>query len=49
MPLKDKGSETHLGGVIIEYDPAAGPTSFMIGTEQVGNETIVTMYCLFSA
>ena len=35
MPLREKGSETNLGGVIIEYDPAAGPTNFMIGTEQV--------------
>lgn len=35
MPLKEKGSETSLGGVILEYDPAAGPTNFMVGTEQV--------------
>ncbi len=36
MPLKEKGSETSLGGVVLEYDPAAGPTNFMVGTEQVG-------------
>jgi dynein intermediate chain 2 len=34
MPLREKGSETSLGGVILEYDPAAGPTNFMVGTEQ---------------
>eukprot|EP00983_Pelagomonas_calceolata_P011955 384536-Pelagomonas_calceolata.AAC.1 len=35
MPLREKGSETTLGGVVLEYDPAAGPTNFMVGTEQV--------------
>lgn len=35
MPLKEKGSDTMLGGVVLEYDPAAGPTNFMVGTEQV--------------
>lgn len=34
MPLREKGSETSLGGVILEYDPSAGPTNFMVGTEQ---------------
>mmetsp|Transcript_37152 Transcript_37152/g.82649 ORF Transcript_37152/g.82649 Transcript_37152/m.82649 type:complete len:561 (+) Transcript_37152:351-2033(+) len=34
MPLREKGSETTLGGVVLEYDPAAGPTNFMVGTEQ---------------
>jgi len=35
MPLREKGSDTNLGGVVLEYDPAAGPTNFMVGTEQV--------------
>ncbi|GAX76954.1 hypothetical protein CEUSTIGMA_g4401.t1 [Chlamydomonas eustigma] len=34
MPLREKGSETNLGGIILEYDPTAGPTNFMVGTEQ---------------
>lgn len=34
MPLRDKNSETTVGGVVLEYDPAAGPTNFMVGTEQ---------------
>mmetsp|Transcript_4806 Transcript_4806/g.8358 ORF Transcript_4806/g.8358 Transcript_4806/m.8358 type:complete len:557 (+) Transcript_4806:181-1851(+) len=34
MALREKGSETTLGGVILEYDSAAGPTNFMVGTEQ---------------
>lgn len=34
MPLKEKGSDALLGGVVLEYDPAAGPTKFMVGTEQ---------------
>ena len=34
MYLREKGSETNLGGVILEYDSAAGPTNFMVGTEQ---------------
>ncbi|WIA16722.1 hypothetical protein OEZ85_013376 [Tetradesmus obliquus] len=34
MPLREKGSETLLGGVSLEYDPAAGPTKFMVGCEQ---------------
>ena len=33
LPLKEKGSESLLGGVTIEYDPAAGATKFMVGTE----------------
>ena len=35
MPLKEKGGEAAMGGVVLEYDPAAGPTNFMVGTEQV--------------
>lgn len=35
MPLREKGSETTLGGVVLEYDTNAGPTNFMVGTEQV--------------
>lgn len=35
MPLKEKGSDTQLGGVVLEYDTNAGPTNFMVGTEQV--------------
>jgi dynein intermediate chain 2 len=31
---REKGSETLLGGVSLEYDPAAGPTKFMVGCEQ---------------
>lgn len=42
MPLKEKGGENTLGGVILEYDPNAGPTNFMVGTEQV-RITDVTM------
>jgi len=34
MPLKDKGSDVLLGGATIEYESTAGPTKFMIGTEQ---------------
>lgn len=34
-PRREKGSETNLGGVVLEYDPAAGPTNFMVGTEHV--------------
>eukprot|EP00955_Chlamydomonas_euryale_P087613 364310-Chlamydomonas_euryale.AAC.9 len=34
MPLREKGSETNLGGVILEYDSNAGPTNFMVGSEQ---------------
>ncbi|KAJ9518585.1 hypothetical protein QJQ45_018616 [Haematococcus lacustris] len=34
MPLREKGSDVTQGGVILEYDPAAGPTNFMVGTEQ---------------
>ena len=34
MPLKEKGSENMLGGVVLEYDTNAGPTNFMVGTEQ---------------
>jgi dynein intermediate chain 2 len=35
MPLKEKGSDIMLGGVVLEYDTNAGPTNFMVGTEQV--------------
>lgn len=35
MQLKEKGSDTTLGGVVVEYDTNAGPTNFMVGTEQV--------------
>ena len=31
---REKGSDTLLGGLVLEYDPAAGPTKFMVGTEQ---------------
>jgi hypothetical protein len=31
---REKGSEEVLGGVALEYDPTAGPTKFMVGTEQ---------------
>ncbi|PNH11272.1 Dynein, intermediate chain, flagellar outer arm [Tetrabaena socialis] len=34
MPLKEKNSETMVGGVALEYDTNAGPTNFMVGTEQ---------------
>jgi dynein intermediate chain 2, axonemal len=34
LPLKEKGSDTVLGICTLEYDPAAGPTKFMVGTEQ---------------
>ncbi|KAK9824062.1 hypothetical protein WJX72_007469 [[Myrmecia] bisecta] len=34
LTLKERGSETVLGAVALEYNPAAGPTKFMIGTEQ---------------
>lgn len=34
IPLREKGSETLYGGVSLEYDPTAGPTKFMVGTEQ---------------
>ncbi|KAG2445864.1 hypothetical protein HXX76_000468 [Chlamydomonas incerta] len=34
MPLKEKNSETTVGGVCLEYDTNAGPTNFMVGTEQ---------------
>lgn len=34
LQLKEKNGETILGGVTVEYDPAAGLTKFMIGTEQ---------------
>lgn len=32
--LKEKNSDAILGGVSLEYDPAAGLTKFMIGTEK---------------
>eukprot|EP00775_Hariotina_reticulata_P002074 gene2074-2393_t len=34
LPLREKGNDTLLGGVALEYDPAAGPTKFMVGCEQ---------------
>ncbi|GLC43800.1 Dynein [Pleodorina starrii] len=34
MPLKEKNSENMVGGVVLEYDTNAGPTNFMVGTEQ---------------
>lgn len=34
IQLREKGSEAVLGGVTLEYDPTAGPTKFMVGTEQ---------------
>lgn len=34
VSCREKGSETLLGGVSLEYDPAAGPTKFMVGCEQ---------------
>ena len=37
MPLREKGSDTNLGGVVLEYDPAAGPTNFMVGTRFVAS------------
>ena len=32
--LQEKGGETVMGAVSLECSPAAGPTKFMIGTEQ---------------
>lgn len=32
--LTERGSEKILGAVSLEYSPQAGPTKFMIGTEQ---------------
>lgn len=29
----EKGSDALLGGVCLEYDPAAGPTRFMVGCD----------------
>ncbi|KAL3145226.1 Dynein, 70 kDa intermediate chain, flagellar outer arm [Trebouxia sp. C0010 RCD-2024] len=34
LVLKERGSETVLGAMSLEYNPQAGPTKFMIGTEQ---------------
>lgn len=31
---REKGSDSMLGGVSLEYDPTAGPTKFMVGCEQ---------------
>jgi hypothetical protein len=45
MPLREKGSETNLGGIILEYDPTAGPTNFMVGTEQV-SRWLPALVCL---
>ena len=33
LTLKERGGETVLGAVCMEYNPAAGPTKFMVGTE----------------
>jgi hypothetical protein len=44
MPLREKGSDVSLGGVVLEYDPAAGPTNFMVGTEQVSFEGCVLLF-----
>ena len=33
LTLKERGGETILGAVCMEYNPAAGPTKFMVGTE----------------
>ncbi|KAF8065447.1 ODA6 [Scenedesmus sp. PABB004] len=33
MPLREKGGDALLGGVSLEYDPAAGPAKFMVGCE----------------
>ena len=32
--LKEKGGNAVLAGVTVEYSPQAGPTKFMVGTEQ---------------
>ena len=32
--MQERGQETVLGAVSLECSPAAGPTKFMIGTEQ---------------
>lgn len=32
--LKEKGGDQVLAGVTVEYSPQAGPTKFMVGTEQ---------------
>lgn len=32
--LKEKGGDAVLAGVSVEYSPQAGPTKFMVGTEQ---------------
>ncbi|GAB4819199.1 hypothetical protein N2152v2_006245 [Parachlorella kessleri] len=34
LVLKEKGGDAVLGGVTVEYSPQAGPTKFMLGTEQ---------------
>eukprot|EP00891_Asterochloris_glomerata_P005483 jgi/Astpho2/5483/fgenesh1_pm.00078_%23_1_t len=34
LTLKERGSETVLGAMSLEYNPQAGPTKFMIGSEQ---------------
>ena len=34
LVLREKGGEAVLGGTVLEYSPAAGPTKFMVGTEQ---------------
>ena len=34
LTLTEKGGEKILGAVSLEYSPQAGPTKFMVGTEQ---------------
>ncbi len=36
MPLREKGSDNTMGGVIVEYDTNAGPTNFMVGGAPFG-------------
>ncbi len=34
LPLRERGSEALLGASALAYSPAAGPTKFLVGTEQ---------------
>ncbi|PSC71021.1 dynein intermediate chain axonemal isoform B [Micractinium conductrix] len=34
LTLRERGGEAVLGGMVVEYSPQAGPTKFMVGTEQ---------------
>ena len=34
LALRERGSEALLGASALAYSPAAGPTKFMVGTEQ---------------